>query len=97
MITIKKISIAAVVTLLLVGCADSEPTFTSSGQRGHSIDCSGEFSTWGDCYEKAGELCRARGYRVLEKMGDKESNVFADKNILSGTSTNTRSLIIQCK
>jgi len=97
MITINKISIAAALAFLVVGCADSEPTFTSSGQKGHSIDCSGEFSTWGECYEKAGELCGARGYRVLEKMGDKESNIFAGKDILSGTSTNTRSLIIQCK
>jgi len=93
----KKISIATVLALLVVGCADSEPTFTASGQKGNSIDCSGEFSTWGECYEEAGELCGARGYKVLEKMTDKGSSVYAGKDYLSGASTNTRSLIIQCK
>jgi len=97
MTNIKKISIATVLALLVVGCADSEPTFTSSGQKGNSIDCSGEFGTWGECYEEAGELCGARGYKVLEKMTDKGSSVYAGKDILSGSSTNTRSLIIQCK
>jgi hypothetical protein len=97
MTTIKTLSLVTLFSLLVVGCADSEPTFTASGQKGHSIDCSGELGTWGECYEEAGELCGTRGYKVLEKMGDKESSILAGKDILSGTSTNTRSLIIQCK
>ncbi len=95
--TITKIAAVATFTLLAVGCADSEPTFTSSGQKGHSIDCSGDISTWGECYEEAGELCGARGYRVLEKMGDKESSIYAGKDGLFGGSSHTRNLIIQCK
>lgn len=97
MTTIKTRSLTTLATLLLVGCADSQPIFTASGQNGHSIDCSGEFNTWGDCYEKASELCKSRGYRVLEKMGDKESSITAGKEGLFGSSTHTRNLIIQCK
>jgi hypothetical protein len=93
----KKILIMAIFALLIVGCADSEPTFTSSGEKGYSIDCSGGDSSWGDCYEEAGEVCGTRGYRILEKMGDKKSSIFVDKNSLSSRSTNNRNLIIQCK
>ena len=97
MTTIQTLSLTIAGTLLIGGCADSEPVFTSSGKKGHSIDCSGELSTWGDCYEKAGELCGERGYRTLEKLGDKESSIFADKEGLFGASTHTRNLIIQCR
>ena len=97
MITTKTISITAILALLATGCATSEPTYTSNGKKGHSIDCSGDLGTWGECYEEAGEICGARGYRVLEKMTDKESNIFAGKDVLSGSSSNTRNLIIQCK
>ena len=95
--TIKNLTLATATMILIMGCAESESTFTASGQKGHSIDCSGEFGTWGECYEAAGELCGARGYKVLEKMTDKGSSVYADKNLLAGASTNTRSLIVQCK
>jgi len=94
---IKKIALATATIFLVSGCADSEPVFTSSGKKGHSIDCSGGISTWGECYEEAGELCGARGYRVLEKMGDKESSIYAGKEGLFGESSNTRNMIIQCK
>jgi len=97
MTTIKTISTVAVIAFLAVGCADSEPTFTSSGQKGHSIDCSGGMSTWGECYEEAGELCGTRGYRILDKIGDKESSAYAGKDALYAESSNTRSMIIQCK
>ncbi|CAA6818986.1 MAG: Unknown protein [uncultured Sulfurovum sp.] len=97
MTTIKTLSLTTIITLLLVGCANSKPVFTSSGTKGHSIDCSGELSTWGDCYEKVSELCGTKGYRILEKMEDKESSIFAGKEGLFGSSTHTRNLIIQCK
>jgi len=61
------------------------------------FNCSGEFSTWGDCYEKVSELCGARGYDILEKMGDKESVIFSGKEDLFGSSTHTRNLIVECK
>ncbi len=96
MTTITKTSICVLFITLVSGCASSEPTFTANGKRGHSIDCSGEFSSWGDCFEEAGEICKAKGYRVLEKIGDKQSSIYADKDILSGSSSYTRSLIIQC-
>ena len=42
---------------LLAGCATAIPLTTPSGESGYTIDCSGSFSTKGNCYQKAGELC----------------------------------------
>ena len=95
--TIKNLTLVSATILLIAGCADSEPVFTASGKKGHSIDCSDGISTWGECYEEAGELCGTRGYRVLEKMGDKELSIYAGNDGLFGESSNTRSMIIQCK
>jgi len=97
MTKIKFFSIATIVTVLIAGCASSESTYTSTGKKGHSIDCSSSIGTWGDCYEEAGEICGARGYTILEKIGDKESSTYADKDGLVSNSSNTRSMIIQCK
>lgn len=88
------LSLAAV---LLNGCASARKTYTSSGKEGYSINCSGSSSTWGRCYERAGDLCGARGYEVLEKMG--ENVTTSSSTILeqySGTDIN-RNMIIRCR
>ena len=63
--------ITIISTFALAGCATSKQTYTADGRIGHSIDCSGGFATWGSCYEKAGGLCGAKGYDVLEKLARK--------------------------
>ena len=52
--------------------------------------------TWGKCYEKAGEICGSRGYKVLEKSSDKGATVTWGMYGLFGGSTITRSMIIKC-
>ena len=64
----------------LVGCVTSKQTYTADGRIGHSIDCSGGFATWGSCYEKAGGLCGAKGYEVLEKLARK-TRTFRDPHM----------------
>ena len=90
-------TIGVTLLLTLTGCVDVEPTYTANGQRGYTIDCSGDLSTWGECYEEAGATCGAKGYKVLEKLTDSESNTYADKDVLSSSSSHTRNLIIKCK
>tara|TARA_R110002073_G_scaffold284069_1_gene448349 strand:- start:1505 stop:1753 length:249 start_codon:yes stop_codon:yes gene_type:complete len=60
---------------VLSACATSKEVYTADGKQGHSIECSGKGLTWGSCYEKAGELCGARGYGVLQKDEDEDAIV----------------------
>ena len=99
-----KIICKTVVTLAVVGlagCVSVEETFTASGEKGYTVNCSGsgKLQGWNKCYAKAGELCRARGYEILEKI-DKE-NEFTSVDIFSGTlergTRHTRNLVIRCK
>lgn len=87
----------SLLAVALHGCASARKTYTSSGREGYSINCSGNASTWGRCYEKAGDICGAKGYEVLEKMG--ENVTTSSSTILeqhSGTDIN-RNMIIRCK
>ncbi|MDD2898378.1 MAG: hypothetical protein PHI31_06660 [Desulfuromonadaceae bacterium] len=85
------------IVIVLSGCASARKTYTSDGKQGYSIDCSGNASTWGKCYERAGDTCGNKGYVVLEKMG--ETLTSSSSSIIeqhSGTDIN-RTMIIRCK
>lgn len=54
---------------LLAACSTTAvPTYTSSGVAGYRINCGGFLGDGdlGSCYQKAGDLCMAQGYRVLQ-------------------------------
>jgi hypothetical protein len=89
--------LSAAVAMNLGGCAMASKTYTSDGREGFSIDCSGSALSWGKCYEKAGDLCGARGYDVLEKSGDQGDTLAANQFGLYGGSVITRSVVIACK
>jgi len=86
-----------IASLLICGCATARKTYTSDGKEGYSINCSGSALNWGMCYEKAGELCGAKGYVVLEKSGDTGAVVSGSQFGLYGGSVINRSMIIKCK
>ncbi len=77
-------------------CATSKKTYTPDGRQGYSINCSGSALNWGMCYEKAGDLCGAKGYEVLQKSGDTGAMVTAGQHGLFGSSVINRSMIIRC-
>lgn len=85
------------VVAALSGCATSKSTYLPDGSLGHSIDCSGTANTWGTCEEKAGELCKERGYEVVSKAGDQGGMVTASQTGLFGGSIIKRSMLIKCK
>jgi len=91
------IVLSCAVAVVLSGCATSSKTYTPDGREGFSIDCSGNALSWGKCYEKAGDLCGARGYDLLEKSGDQGSRVTANQYGLYGGSVMSRSMVIACK
>jgi hypothetical protein len=79
------------------GCATASKTYTSDGKEGYVINCSGSALNWGMCYEKAGELCGAKGYVVLEKSGDTGAIISGSQYGFFGGSVINRSMIIKCK
>lgn len=85
------------VAMVLGGCASASKTYTADGREGFNVDCSGDVLNWGACYEKAGEVCGARGYHILERAGDQSGTVVANEFGLYGGTVATRNLIIACK
>ena len=83
--------------LALSSCATSKKTFMPDGRVGYTINCSGQALSWGDCYQKVGEICGSKGYDILERSGDEGSTVSANQFGLYGGSVMTRSLVAACK
>lgn len=57
------------VAVTMTGCTTAvNPTYTATGHTGYRLVCGGVFGDgdMGSCYQKAGELCQAQGYRVLQ-------------------------------
>jgi len=68
---------------LLAGCgAAVNKTYLPSGEEGYAIDCSGPASELVECYEKAGNVCGARGYEIIRPGDIRLSN---------------RAMLIKCK
>lgn len=78
-------------------CATSKKTYTEDGKEGFSINCSGSVLNWGNCYEKAGELCGSKGYEVMEKSGDVGNTISSNQYGLYGGSVINRSMRVKCK
>ena len=65
----KKLIFTMALLSLVAGCSTTaDPTFTSTGNPGYRLICGGVFGSGdlGGCYEKAGQVCGERGYRVLQ-------------------------------
>lgn len=97
----KKIAIATL--SILAGCVTTEPITLADGGKGHVVGCSGAglygtyVASWGQCYQKAGELCGARGYEVLERVGEQGVVASAGQYGASASTTANRMMIVRCK
>jgi hypothetical protein len=90
-----KIISACLLALFIFGCVLATKTYTPSGQMGYTIECSRSYQTWGDCYQKAGQLCGYSGYDIIMKSeDDKGAYVLYGAY---GETTNKRSMLIKCK
>jgi hypothetical protein len=89
------------IALIFGGCVSSQETFTPSGQKGHVISCPsqgafGNMTHWGTCFQRAGEICGARGYTVLTRSDEPGfSAAVGQYGGYAGTTTN-RMMIVQC-
>lgn len=84
--------------IFVFGCATAKQIYTPDGELGYHVNCSGNALNWGMCFEKAGEVCGDRGYKIIERSGDESgTTVIANQYGLFGGSMTHRSLIIKCK
>jgi len=93
----------------LQGCATSREVFLADGNKGHNIDCSGAVMNYSHCLEKAGQICGASGYLVVNQQGDAVPFSTAAGGFSANTQTAsggyyaqsgtivTRNLFIKCK
>lgn len=86
-----------IVGLWLAGCATSGKIITPDGKQGYSINCSGIFLTWGNCYKKAGKRCGLKGYEILDRTGESHATISGNQFGLYGGSMVNRNMIIECK
>jgi hypothetical protein len=103
------VGFALAVAISLAGCVNSQQTYTADGQQGHVISCTPGWTggivgavanastSWGQCYQKAGEICGAQGYDILQQVG--EGGVYGQAAQGGGfvSTTNNRMMVIKCK
>jgi hypothetical protein len=70
------------IAVLAGACVSSQETFTQKGKKGYVVNCTPSWThglvgnianaqtSWGTCYQKAGEICGAHGFDVLERVGE---------------------------
>jgi hypothetical protein len=85
------------IAVMLAGCSTPKPVYLANGKQGYSIDCSGTVRTWGQCMEKAGQVCGARGFDVLSQDGGNSHivNTFGGNNQVIPTAS--RTMLIACR
>jgi hypothetical protein len=93
------VKIAATLLLIvsLVGCATGKETYTPSGKKGYTVSCDGAVLGWSHCYEKAGEICKEKGYNILAGGTDKGTVVSGTQYGLYGGTIIYRNMLIECK
>lgn len=85
------------ISLLIAGCATASKTYTPDGKTGFNITCSGSVLSWGDCYQKAGDICGSKGYNLISQSGDQGSTVTSNQFGLYGGTVTSRSILVSCK
>lgn len=85
-----------ILALLLSGCASSSQTYAPDGGQAYSLNCSGTVRNWGMCEQKAGDICKEKGYKVLSTMGDNGIVVTANSSGAYASSTHSRTMLITC-
>jgi hypothetical protein len=53
----------------LSGCVTVSKTYGPDGKEAFSLNCRWAWD-WGQCVEKAGELCGTKGYEVVRQYGE---------------------------
>jgi hypothetical protein len=89
--------LAITVLLALSACAKSSQTFGPDGRAAHAINCSGTLLSWAACFDRAGEICQAAGYDVIDRSDQPGAVATVGTSGGFATSTFSRSMLISCK
>lgn len=88
---------ALIACIALTGCATQESVYLPDGRQGFAITCSGTDLNWDDCYAKAGNVCRSKGYEIVRRDSDTGASAAATQYGAYGGTIQRRSLLIACK
>lgn len=88
----------ALMTMYLCGCAVGvKAVHGPDGQQAHAITCSALGRDWSDCFERAGQICGARGYKVWNQSASQSAIISGDQDSIFGGTSEERTLLIGCK
>jgi len=92
--------IVAILVSILSACAIAKKTYLADGSEGYSISCDGAAVGINVCFEKAGSLCGARGYSLINREGQLVpygvASASGGQAFVSYGSFNTKSIMIRC-
>tara|TARA_B100000686_G_C15971674_1_gene563027 strand:+ start:134 stop:430 length:297 start_codon:yes stop_codon:yes gene_type:complete len=84
-------------TFVLNGCATVKETYSQDGRKAYTLNCSGSARGWDKCYVAAGELCKTKGYDIMDRSSDAGFAIGGTNNSIAGATTNERSMLVACK
>lgn len=87
-----KIILMLLILGLIYGCVRVSERYTPDGGVAYSIKCAGSINSWDRCYNKAGDLCKYKGYEILEKEETPSRPVMNQPN-----TSMERIMVIRCK
>jgi hypothetical protein len=108
-ILFNKIVVVSSLTLLVASCAMVKETHMPDGRKGYSISCDGAAVGINVCFEKAGELCGAKGYEIINREGQVIPYGHGAANVQGNTTSvqassyvtygafNTKSIMVICR
>ena len=89
----------ALTGVLMAGCAtSSKQVFLEDGSKGYRISCHSMVLSAGDCLEKAGAICGASGFALVDQRGEAVPIANASASLMQAQSgmVVTRSLFMKC-
>ena len=61
--------VVVVCLAMLAGCTTAKDVYLPDGTRGHRVSCDTFAISSAACFEKAGEICGAKGYTIVNVPG----------------------------
>ena len=84
----------SLVTALLDGCSSSGVQRNEDGTL--SIECSGGYHDWSQCYERAARACRPGGVEIVGRVSDEGSSGVGTRDWSIEGSEVSRMLVVRC-
>ena len=92
-----KILMVLLLILILSACATSKTIYGPNGQEAHSINCSGMVLSLADCWEKAGDICKNKGYDIIGAMTNNGQMITVNAAGIQSMDASNRVIVIQCR